>query len=349
MTKKVYRGSMTATLPDGSKQRVYARGATKKEMKEKLLELYNELAENGHKIDRRLTVQEWGEEWFRVYKELNVSKNWLTAISRILSKHVYPSIGSLPLAAVKPIHIQKIMNDTEMFSENYIRQIHTITKDLFSRAEQNHLIYHNPAASVSLPKGKPALERRELTAEEQRRFWEACQTHPSGGFFGIMLACGLRPQEAAALTRFHVDLKNQTIHVKQAFDFVNKTVKPPKSKAGDRIIPVPDWYMPTLITAVKKTPASEFLFTNGGRLFNGTTIRRHWKELAEQAKLPEELTPYYLRHTYATNMAENGVDMKTLQRFMGHANIQMTAKVYTHVSAKMFETAREKINAAAPI
>lgn len=349
MTKKIYRGSMTATLPDGTKQRVYARGATKKEMKEKLLELYNELAENGHKIDRRLTVQEWGEEWLRVYKEPNVSKGWLISINRVLSKHVYPSIGNLFLADVKPIHIQKIMNDTEVLSENYIRQIYAVTKDLFNRAEQNRLINHNPAASVSLPKGKPAMERRELTAEEQKRLWKACQTHPAGAFFGIMLACGLRPQEAAALTRFHVDLKNQTIHVRQAFDFTTKTIKPPKSKAGDRIIPVPDWYMPMLTAAIKETPFSEFLFTDKGKPFFKHIISRRWKSVARQAKLPEELTPYYLRHTYATNLAENGVDMKTAQRLLGHANIQMTAKVYTHVSAKMFETAREKINAAAPI
>lgn len=349
MTKKVYRGSMTATLPDGSKQRVYARGDTRKEMKEKLLALYQEATRNGYQVDKRTTVREWGEEWLRVYKEPNVSPSWLGIIRRVLKKYICSNIGDMKLSDVKPLHIQKILNDTEGFSENYITQIYTITNDMFSRAEENHLIYHNPAASVSIPKGKPAMERRELTAEEQKRLWEACQTHPAGAFFGVILACGLRPQEAAALTRFHVDLKNQTIHVRQAFDFATKTIKPPKSKAGDRIIPVPDWYMPTLIREIKKAPVSEFLFTNNGKPFYRATISYRWKSVARQAKLPEEITPYYLRHTYATNLAENGVDMKTAQRFLGHANIQITAKVYTHVSAKMFETAREKINAAAPI
>jgi len=60
--------------------------------------------------------------------------------------------------------------------------------------------------------------------------------------------------------------------------------------------------------------------------------------------LDVNLSPYYLRHTYATNLAEMGVNLRTAQYLLGHANMNTTAKVYTHVTNKMLDTAREKIN-----
>ena len=59
----------------------------------------------------------------------------------------------------------------------------------------------------------------------------------------------------------------------------------------------------------------------------------------------QKLTPYYLRHTYATSLAEKGVDLKTAQYLLGHANVSMTAQIYTHVTKKMLDSAKEKINA----
>ena len=58
----------------------------------------------------------------------------------------------------------------------------------------------------------------------------------------------------------------------------------------------------------------------------------------------EDLKPYNLRHTYATELAEKGVPLKTAQYLLGHADIRITANIYTHITEKMIEEAREKIN-----
>ena len=60
--------------------------------------------------------------------------------------------------------------------------------------------------------------------------------------------------------------------------------------------------------------------------------------------LPQDLTPYNLRHTFATEMAEKGMPMKTLQYLMGHSDIRVTANIYTHISPKMIADARDKMN-----
>lgn len=58
----------------------------------------------------------------------------------------------------------------------------------------------------------------------------------------------------------------------------------------------------------------------------------------------QDLTPYNLRHTYATELAEKGVPLKTAQYLLGHSDIRVTANIYTHITKTIIEEAREKIN-----
>ncbi len=55
----------------------------------------------------------------------------------------------------------------------------------------------------------------------------------------------------------------------------------------------------------------------------------------EPLPLASDFTPYCLRHTFCTDLAKMGIDMRTAQTLMGHANIQMTIDIYTHVDNKM--------------
>ena len=60
--------------------------------------------------------------------------------------------------------------------------------------------------------------------------------------------------------------------------------------------------------------------------------------------IDQDLIPYRLRHTYATNLAELGVDLKTAPYLLGHSDISVTANINTHVTNKMIDSAKEKIN-----
>lgn len=56
-----------------------------------------------------------------------------------------------------------------------------------------------------------------------------------------------------------------------------------------------------------------------------------------------EVTPYYLRHTYATDLFEMGVDLKTAQYLLGHADIKTTANIYTHFMQRSLDKASDII------
>lgn len=59
--------------------------------------------------------------------------------------------------------------------------------------------------------------------------------------------------------------------------------------------------------------------------------------------LDQDITPHYLRHTYATNLRRAGIDMKTAQYLLGHSDIRTTANIYSHVDDDDIKTVREKL------
>ena len=60
--------------------------------------------------------------------------------------------------------------------------------------------------------------------------------------------------------------------------------------------------------------------------------------------LADDFVPYCLRHTYCTDLCKAKIDVRTAQRLMGHANISITADIYTHVDFDDIQEAGEKLN-----
>ena len=60
--------------------------------------------------------------------------------------------------------------------------------------------------------------------------------------------------------------------------------------------------------------------------------------------LADDFVPYCFRHTYCTDLCKAGVDVRTAQKLMGHANISITADIYTHIDINDIQAAGEKLN-----
>ena len=73
-------------------------------------------------------------------------------------------------------------------------------------------------------------------------------------------------------------------------------------------------------------------------LFYAPEMQRLWELIIKP------FTPHMLRHTYATMLYDAGVDIKSAQKFLGHANIEMTLSVYTHLTKFKIDSAIESLN-----
>lgn len=192
-----------------------------------------------------------------------------------------------------------------------------------------------------------------------------------GGYYPIialMLGSGVRIGEALGLTWNNIDFMNKCIVIDHQLVYKKKDGKyqfyaaPPKwCKWGDkRIIPLQknvleilkkhkeNTYFLSLSSGYEIDGYKNFVFINRVykvskpdsyvRAFhairdeyNKYEVENALFEKRDPVELPD-FTPHILRHTYCTRMAENKIDIKVLQKLMGHKNIQVTMQVYNHVN-----------------
>lgn len=204
-----------------------------------------------------------------------------------------------------------------------MRQIceHAVTCD-------NYDLDFNPCARVSLPEGKASTRRRAADPADEKKI----RDNSDGWLLPyLLLYTGLRRGEALALTWADIDLDAMVIHVNKSVDYAqNQThpdIKVPKSRAGVREVPI----LEPLHRALRhKGAPSDYIFSDDGSspLPEKRFVAR-WNMYCKQLGI--DATPHQLRHSYATMLREQGIDLKTAQYWLGHSTAAMTQDVYTHV------------------
>jgi len=88
---------------------------------------------------------------------------------------------------------------------------------------------------------------------------------------------------------------------------------------------------------VKLIPAGEgYLFPGRRGPYSGKSVQMIVKNAAKRAGINRNVTPHMLRHSYATHLLEQGVDIRLIQELLGHASLN-TTQIYTHVAANSFQ------------
>ena len=181
--------------------------------------------------------------------------------------------------------------------------------------------------------------------------------------FVILLETGMRVSEFCGLTKSNLDFENRKIRVDHQLVrerggkyYVEKT----KTECGCRFIPMSDNVYRGFknILAKRRTPKQEWLVDGytGFILLDKNDkpkvalhienemrwAMKKYHKLNPDEPLPH-ITPHVFRHTFCTNMANAGMDLKSLQYLMGHSDAGITMNVYTHTSYDHAEASLQKI------
>ena len=181
------------------------------------------------------------------------------------------------------------------------------------------LITHNPASKLKKVNEEPYKRERFLTVVEIERFLEACH-RKFRPFVLAGLHTGMRPGELFELRWKDVNFESGRIYVRRS----------KVGKAG--YVPMNE----SLRSALKQLPSRfkhDYVFPSpktGSRLDN---VKKQFASAVVRANIenPEEVTPYTLRHTFASPLAMAGVDLKTIAELLGHSSTRMTER-YAHLS-----------------
>lgn len=299
--------------------------------------------DDGYIKESDITLRMWVSIWLETYKKPSVSNSWYVQIER-RTRPLVDVLGSRKLAAITQGDLRKYLNRYAGQSEKYIKTNFTLVREIFRTAQQDEKINKDPAAELTMPKGKEERKRRSMTQEETAAFLEAVKGNDIELLAKFMFYCGLRPGEALALTWDDVDLEKNVVNIGKAYK-KDGTTGPPKSSAGNRVVPIPK----TFACELKKPRKSkEKRIVDVGSM---KTVDRRWADIRKKmccldATLSEDdLQLYMLRHTYCTNLEKAGVPINIAKVLMGHSSIQMTARIYTHFDDQTLELARSIIDA----
>lgn len=192
----------------------------------------------------------------------------------------------------------------------------------FFRYLLNHdLIEKSPAAGMETPK-RERKSRDFLQQSEYNAFLSLAGSNPRDyAIFQLFIQTGVRVSELVKLGISDVDLEARTLHVRG------------KGNA-ERIIPLEKKVIQAVknYLAVRGTQNLEHLFLNRyGEPLGERGIQKLVADYQERAGITKKTTPHVLRHTFATHKAKNGVKLRTLMDWLGHANLN-TTQIYVHMA-----------------
>ncbi len=154
----------------------------------------------------------------------------------------------------------------------------------------------------------------------------------------LLYACGLRVSEAATLQRSHLRLDEKIVRV------MGKGSKERLVPVGDSAIAWLRRYLAESYPKLNPGFATDFLFVSGG----GRPLTRQeiWllvRDHARAAGVKESVSPHMFRHSFATHLLEGGMNLRSVQALLGHADIA-TTQVYTHVEEARLVEAHHKFH-----
>ena len=350
MARKINYASMFTLRKDGRYQVKY----TDESGKSRTLydrdpeKLYHKLqAAKAPEEERILTFREIAEDWERQHREEITSRTWTNYephYKDILAKH-----GSAPLEEVTAQQIVNHLTSAKAkgYSATVVNTIRSLYRMIFDYAVAHDYAQYNPVLSVRLPKGLKRGKRTAPTDSQIKTIF--ANVDIEFGLFPFFLLCtGMRKSEALAITWDDVDFDSKAISVTKSIDYTsgaNPKVKPPKTEAGNRMVPIIDVLYDRLRNAYDSR-TSEYVFpapdsNRGGKGGGMMTLRGYegaWLRYCEVTGLMEDgkpaITAHNLRHGTATLMFELGVDELTAQRILGHSRVEITREIYTELRAK---------------
>ena len=196
----------------------------------------------------------------------------------------------------------------------------------------SNILKKDPTINIKRPKREKRIPT-VLTKEEVKKVFEVLDSKKSKLMVSLMYACGMRVSELTNLKIENFDFEERIGYIRQA-----------KGKK-DRIFNIPDFLFRSLKQQVErqKSNGREYLFTGPKGKLSSRNLQKIVSRAAQRAGIKKDVHCHTLRHSFATHLLENDVDIRKIQELLGHADIS-TTQIYSHVSPEMLKKIKSPID-----
>ncbi len=310
-------------------------------------------------LTERQTVAQFLDRWLADVVKGSVRPRTFDSYAANVRLHLTPSLGRHRLEKLTPQHVQAFMGEKTAagLSPKSVQNLRGILRRALGQAEAWGLVGRNVARLTRAPRSV-RHEIQPFTIDESRRFLEEVKGDRLEALYSVAIALGLRQGEAFALCWRDIDLVIGEIRVRHTLQRVDKiaVLAEPKTQKSRRTIPLPGSITAALkahrilqeeerLLAGDRWRDWDLVFcTSIGTPLDPRNVTRHYHAHLEKAGLPRRRF-HDLRHTAATLLLAQGVDIRTIMETLGHSQIGLTMNTYAHVMPHLKRDAADQMEA----
>ena len=300
------------------------------------------------KLDTGMTFGSYYEEFVELlYGTLRYST--IQTKEHIIKLHILPYFKDMKLSDITPLDIKKWQNEIikKGFSPSYLRTINAQLSAMFNVAVKYYDLPKNPCRVAGIMGKSESGNLGIWTQEEMEKFLGVMEDKVEVYYaFFFMYWTGIRLGELLALNIEDIDFDKKAVYISKSLNRMNKKdiISLPKTDAGKRTI-----YLPQFVLD-KMSEYIDMLYGRMGkdRLFVVTksTLEKSIKRGAELAEL-KKIRVHDLRHSHASLLISQNVDIATISKRLGHEKIKTTLNIYGHMfdaNAKSVADILEEMN-----
>ncbi|NOU53812.1 tyrosine-type recombinase/integrase [Brevibacillus borstelensis] len=340
-----YRVTLEYGTVNGERDRRYKTVETLEEAEKILIEFKYNKQRNLLVQPNKMTVTDLLEYWMDSDVKRNCEETTIYGYKNIIYNHVIPYMGDVDLQKLQPAHIQqyyKHLMDEKGLSPNTVRKHHANIRKALDFALNQQLIFRNVADLVKVPR-QEKFEGQYYTQEQMVDLLE--KVKGTRIEVAIYLACylGLRREEICGLKWKNIDFDRRIIYIREVRVSAGKqtVTKTPKTDKSIRALHIEDELYEVLLKRKvkydenKKRIGSEFqdlgyvYSKTNGEPYKVNYITDQFREFLKKHQLPK-IRLHDCRHSFASVLYDQGVDLKSISEVLGHSNVGTTDKIYTH-------------------
>lgn len=325
---------------------VYAR--TKKECAEKLKLTIDEVERRklNPETNSSMKLNDYFETWLNLYKIPVLKESSIIQIRRTARTNL-KSLGEFKIKDITVNMLQTTINSINSLKTRM--DVYSYLSQMYEKLFFMGVIPQNLMGLVVLTKQEKntikvldednAKQILEL-GEEDTFVYKKIETKFKM-FIEFAINTGMRPAEILGLQRQDIDLENKTIIINKQMNTTTGKVSTPKTKKGNRIIPIFEKTKQILLSMnVQEMNDEEFIFK-----LKYSGIRQYLERLSE--KRGETITCKTFRKTFSSRCQHvYGIDPKQVQNWLGHESYETTDKHYTYISNEEMSKNIDKYNSS---
>ena len=277
----------------------------------------------------------------------------------IYRNYIKPSaIAGIKINQLNTIALQKYYNElSKTHSYSQVKYLNSVLKTFFYWCIDSGYAIKNPCLKTEIKGNKNKIINNHrtdveiLTEDEIKTIKDHIKNTDMELLILLDFATGLRQGELLALDWNCIDLKNETLEivrtVKEVYIYEDENTKHietmfqiPKTPNSFRKVPIPRTIIDRL-NKIKEKKGLLFHDTNNNPL-RAKNVAMQWKKILKECNIPHKKF-HSIRHTYASMLLKNGVDIETVAELMGHTAISIT-QIYLHSTSDQKNDAVNKLN-----